>query len=153
MKAKTLLIAATLMAGFSLPTAAEAQPPEPKHDSAQAGWLVDALDTDGDGALSLDEFKLPPRAMGRFKGADADQNGELTLDEITREISASAERKRERAMAMFAAADSDGDGVLTAFEQKMSAFSRMDSNGDGVLTEAELREAHQSRAQRRAMQR
>lgn len=51
--------------------------------------IIKRLDTDGDGTLSLDEFKAgklaqenPERAEAHFKKVDADSNGFVTPDEL-----------------------------------------------------------------------
>jgi Ca2+-binding EF-hand superfamily protein len=42
--------------------------------------IFSLMDADGDGAVSLDEFKAAHERI--FKGMDADRNGLLTLDEM-----------------------------------------------------------------------
>jgi Ca2+-binding EF-hand superfamily protein len=44
--------------------------------------LMVMLDTDGDGALSLEEIQAVHQRM--FKAIDADNNGRLTVEEIQR---------------------------------------------------------------------
>lgn len=62
-----------------------AAPAKPKRDPAQ---LFKAVDKDGDGGISLDEFKAstvgqidPSRVGDVFKKKDADGDGKLTLPE------------------------------------------------------------------------
>ncbi|QLC22579.1 hypothetical protein HFP51_10570 [Parasphingopyxis sp. CP4] len=81
-----------------------------------------AADTDNDGALSRAEFDTlhagrthhrGQRHTGRFDRMDADNNGEISLAEMS-----------ERAMARFDRADADGDGTVTAEERRAMRHAR-----------------------------
>ena len=71
----------------SLSFGEEEAPKEKKAFNPEAAFKK--IDTDGNGSLSLDEFKASPqgqklakKAEARFKKLDADSNGSLSLDEF-----------------------------------------------------------------------
>lgn len=102
----------------------------------QSAELVDwretvflAMDSDGDAALTLDEYMEVQ--LGR--GADPDARG-----------SRYAQRQEAKA-AEFAAMDTDGDGLvsLDVFIAYADAqFSEADTDGDDALSAAEFRSMH-----------
>lgn len=108
------------------------------------------LDTNGDGALTLEE--LQAIGSNRFAQADADGDGVLTRDEL---IARAAERHADRIDRLIERADSDGDGQLTMAELEEARegrtrgrgrnpermFERIDTDGDGAISEAEFEEA------------
>lgn len=107
----------------------------------------DELDADGDGVVSADELPClrcghAKRLFGAaaLKGADADQDGDVTLSEWN---------------AFLATVDADGDGRVSltelrdrihpdreppsvAVEDLDATFDRLDENGDGVVSADEL---------------
>jgi len=90
------------------------------------------LDTNGDGALSAQEFEAG--ALVRFSKADTNQDGKVTAEER----SAQRDAKRQQ---HFAKRDTNQDGVLQASEvQKLPAelFSKLDADKSGGLSPAEL---------------
>jgi len=119
---------------------------------------ISHLDTDGDGLVSLDEFRTPDgRHGGRMlERADLDGDGAVTLEEATQ---ARDERmaqhqndmaKRQAKMASrlqetFAEMDANGDGTVTMEEMRLFAFNRIDENQDGYLSADEFRAAGKSR--------
>jgi len=105
-----------------------------------------AMDKDGDGALTCDEFvgKKKPDAAEKaeqiFKLIDTDADGKVTLKEF---VNRSPE-------ARFKPMDKDGDGKLTwdefkgtrkpeELDQAEQNFKRMDTDGDKCLTLEEFK--------------
>lgn len=138
--AKTLVVMAALVSAGTV----SAQPMDaertPRHDK-----MIERLDRDGDGAIDLDEFQMPPRAWSRFDNADANDDGTLTREELTAQLAKQASEREARAMAMFRESDINGDGAVTDEERKVSAFGKLDQNEDGLVTVEELRNAHAER--------
>ena len=141
--------------------------------------IVDRLDTDGDGAISLTEFTdaAATRAEMRFSRVDQNADGEVTRDEIgpnQREIPEDFDRDAFRACvaeqlgvelpdrpdadARFEEADLDGNGAIdlneavsNATSRAMDRFAELDADGDGLLVSDEIsRPRHRSRALREA---
>lgn len=77
-----MAIAASLSYGQDAPKKEGKQPPDPEK-------MFKKLDTDSNGAVSLDEFKASPRGQKNpdkageiFKKIDADSNGSISLEEF-----------------------------------------------------------------------
>ncbi|MFT5208920.1 MAG: Ca2+-binding EF-hand superfamily protein [Flavobacterium sp.] len=112
--------------------------------------MMRALDTDGDKVLSFEEFQNGPDQ--RFEGADADNDGLLTLDEMQ---SKHAERMAERQLraseqlerigARFTSLDTDASGDLTKEEARRGIFNQLDKNGDGFITKREAKKVRHHR--------
>lgn len=49
----------------------------------RAQWMMDTLDSDGDGALSPAEVENHPHLSQNFATADADSDGKLSSEELT----------------------------------------------------------------------
>ncbi len=102
-------------------------------------------DTDGDGALSLNEFLAArpdrPRGFGNRGGRRGGQSGaDGGQPEISEEEREQRRAEREAAMTeQFGAMDEDGNSVLTADEVQAAQFDRMDRNADMELSADELR--------------
>ncbi len=113
-------------------------------EGRRGGQFPPHLDTDGDGQLSVDEFRGPGDRM--FMDADADGDSRVTLEEMRAHHEQMKARMQERldrqAAAIddhFHSMDTDGDGAVTADEARIAAFQRKDRNGDGFLTTDEMR--------------
>jgi Ca2+-binding EF-hand superfamily protein len=104
------------------------------------------MDTNGDGKVTLAEFKAV--RLGMMMRADANKDGKLTKAELEAGTAAMRQRGGEGAAPkgpgggmMFGMMDANNDGFLTRPEiEKMveRRFGRIDVNGDGSLTTAEL---------------
>jgi hypothetical protein len=86
---------------------------------------VEIVDIDGDGAISLDEF----RAFGSNAFIELDPDADNALDPADLEGLADA--------AAFAAMDADGDGRVSRMEfdaQLLADFRAADQDDDGLLS-------------------
>lgn len=112
---------------------------------AQPGGGIFALDADGNGRVTREEFQVPKerRGPGLFARADADGDGLVTREEIDLAVSAAsserAERMRDHALQKFDEMDADESGAVTPEEATDHAFARIDADGDGAVTEDEAR--------------
>ncbi len=147
MKTRTIVLFATALSGaalLSLPLVAAAQqgPAHGPGDRPTPEERFEALDADGDGRVSEEEFFSAPAA--RF--TDADENGDGFLDiEEARNAG-----RRNQGGPLFARADSNDDGQVTREEFDAGfddLFDTLDSDGDGVITvdEAEAHRAERGR--------
>lgn len=96
------------------------------------------LDTNGDGALTLEELQAGARV--RFEDADTDDNGLLSADELEAHAKS---RAKERAARMISRMDSDNDGQLSQAEltsrrDPARMFDRIDTDNSGAITQAEF---------------
>ena len=98
------------------------------------------LDTNGDGALSLEELQAQGEA--RFSAVDTDGDGALSAEELT---AAAGERAAERTAQMIERLDENGDGALQLEEMPAREgdraermFDRVDADEDGVISEEEF---------------
>lgn len=100
--------------------------------------MMERLDADDDGALSMEEFmQMGPAGMAE---ADSDGDGEISFAEMK----AAWEARREKRMeAMFKRRfDVDGDGKVTVAELKdrqEKRFALLDANNDGSISPEEFR--------------
>ena len=109
------------------------------------------LDTDGDGAISLEE--LQNAGAARFAEKDTDGNGALSLAELA---ATRAAEMADRAAEMIARMDENGDGELQAEEMKPRGrgdnagrmFGHMDADADGLISEEEYDAAGEGRGGR-----
>ena len=116
---------------------------------------IAALVTLGLGGLTytaMAEDERGPGSQARLEAVDANQDGNVTKDEI-------AVHRAER----FAAADANGDNLLSAeefeafaeaeqarrrAERRAKRFAKLDANGDGVITAEEHASAADERMAR-----
>ena len=109
--------------------------------------MMRAMDTDGDGLISFEEFQLPDKRRGadRLEEADTDGDGNISRAEMEAQLNAHLEAVKAKAEARFEQADINDDGFVTPEERKQVAFEMLDINGDGYLSPEELAAAQKSR--------
>lgn len=93
---------------------------------------IDDLDTDGNGAVTAEEFQA--HALARWAASDENHDGKVTEEEIRRKRLLI---KQER----FVVLDRDGSGELERSEMgdlSAEVFSRLDLDASGTLSQAEL---------------
>ncbi|MDR3389308.1 MAG: EF-hand domain-containing protein [Rudaea sp.] len=100
--------------------------------------MLQKMDTNGDGRISLDEYLAA--ATARFKSIDTKNKG--SIDAVDVASSPETTQRDERvAQFMVKRMDTAGNGYVTQDEFLAAAkkrFARMDKNGDGKLTPDEL---------------
>ncbi len=143
-----LAVAATALSFSALAQAPDSAKPEFR--DGRGGGMLQRLDTDGDGLVSLQEFQAAGQA--RFASLDADGDGFISADEFAagrrgpgkaeagKADGPRAEHRAERMQQFreqrFASLDADGDGRVSRAEfdqQHMARFSALDANGNGVI--------------------
>ena len=141
---KTILMAALLSGVVMAAGAVSAQPDQRERPDFAT------LDTNGDGALTLEE--LQARGEARFAQADTDGDGALSAEELTAQANAQTE---DRVARMIERMDENGDGALQADEMKPRGggrnmdrmFDHMDADEDGVLSAEEFAAAQEKMAE------
>ncbi|HYE47465.1 MAG TPA: hypothetical protein VEA44_16995 [Caulobacter sp.] len=115
---------------------------------AQPGKGVGRVDSNGDGKVTLAEFKAA--RAGQLMRMDADKDGKLSKAEFQAGSAARADKAGKAPKGdgsrMFGMVDGNGDGFLDRGELGKMAerrFGRMDADGDGALTPAELQAGRQ----------
>ena len=110
------------------------------------GDRMKAADTDGDGAISQEEFQA--KRAEKFNEFNTDGAG-LTYEQFTAMMEAQKqERKESRQQRMFNHLDANGDGVIDEAEFAAKAdkrFSMLDTDGDGLVSMDEIKAKHASR--------
>ncbi|MEM9631058.1 MAG: calcium-binding protein [Pseudomonadota bacterium] len=97
----------------------------------RAERLFERFDVDKDGVITQAEID-EVRAQD-FATADADGNGEISLEEFKAEF---LNRSNDRMVRAFQFLDADGDGVVTQEEVDVAAnrlFNRLDRDGNGTV--------------------
>lgn len=106
-----------------------------RHGGERAGAMMPSLDladADKNGEITLEEFTKV--ATERFTSADADKNGQLTVAEVSAEIQKM--RNERMATRMIERLDGNGDGTLSAEEAQngqKKIFALLDKNDDGKI--------------------
>jgi len=104
--------------------------------SGKAQRMIEFLDVNGDGAMTLDEIAAEQDRL--FFAADVDGDGKLSVEEFRRR---GAWFQRMRTTTLFDLSDVDGDRTISQDEVKNPSarwFARYDANGDGKLEASEL---------------
>lgn len=121
---------------------------------------IDELDQDGDGRVSpveVERFRVE-----RFRMADVDGDGRVSVDEYADEYAIRLERQieHERAShveqtrARFKSLDKDSDGSVSWEEYRVSgdrAFARFDPNGTGRVAAPEQQDETETEPRRRSV--
>lgn len=104
--------------------------------------VIKHLDDNGDGLVSIDEFKMPKRGpeRHRWEALDSNDDGQLTRAEVQGQVSEQWQR--------FEAMDTNNDDKVTRAEVQAALFSRLDSNADGYLDAGELKQMQDERRHR-----
>jgi Ca2+-binding EF-hand superfamily protein len=100
--------------------------------------MLQKMDTNGDGRVSLDEYLAAANA--HFKSIDSQHKGSVDAADIASSPEATA-RIDHRAQSMVKRLDTAGNGFVTQDEFVAAAqqrFARLDENADGKLTPDEL---------------
>lgn len=136
---KKVVILAALALGTAGTIALAAQDPQAPQRGYGKGAMLERLkaaDANADGLLSRAEAAALPRLAERFDQLDANQDGQVSFDELH------AGRRGKRG-GMMKAADTDGDGKVSKAEMLARAearFERADANKDGFITPDEVRQ-------------
>jgi Ca2+-binding EF-hand superfamily protein len=109
------------------------------------------MDRDGDGMISLEEFRSPRDMLAqRLERADENGDGQVSQSEIERaraSMEARAEarmkQRQEKRDQFFSDSDQDRNGALSEEEIRQGMFARLDTNGDGLLSKREMAQLRQ----------
>jgi Ca2+-binding EF-hand superfamily protein len=138
---RTITLAAlTILPVALLSITTLAQNAAPTTDSRPSFYqhMLQKMDTNGDGRISLDEYLAA--ASARFASIDTQKTGKIDATELANSPGAT-ERAQHRADFLVKRLDKTGNGYVTEDEFVAAAqkrFARMDKRGDGKLTPDEL---------------
>ena len=118
---------------------ATAQEGREKPKRPAVGFLLRALDTNGDGALDASEIAAASASLEKL---DRDGDGKISGKELApkNEVGKKPGAQPQRARFDLAAMDKDGDGKLSKQEvpeRMRERFDRMDRDGDGFIDKEE----------------
>ncbi len=149
---KVLLTASAVAIAASATTLAAERGHGPRSGEHFSMVMLERWDTDGNGAVTLEEFLTSPD--DRFQAADADADGIVTEAELSQIVE---DRGKSRGMRHFERYDKNGDGKVSleevtqlALNQAKRRFNRADADGDGFITAQEASKIGDSRADRHA---
>ena len=97
---------------------------QPPDASDRAKHIMDELDTNGDGVLGADEISKGGKRAQRIRGADADGDGNVTMDELVSDIS-----KKQGKMKQSGQVD---QGVFDLTNMALSSYKDAQSLLDAV---------------------
>lgn len=141
---KKLLVVGGLAAALSAPIAMA------ENHGGKHAERFEKADTNGDGAISLDEVRAADAE--RFSEADTSGDGFLSKEEMTAFRDAKREERREgRRDKRFERLDANEDGLISADEyaaRETKMFDRADANDDGLITLEEMEAAAPKRSGR-----
>ena len=118
------------------------------HHGQEGGQMAEKMfkeaDTNGDGAISMDEFNAIQ--AGHFKRMDANGDGKITRDEMEAGHKKRMGKGTTHLDKRFDAADANHDGGLNREEAKAMPklsmyFDEVDTNKDGKVTREEYFDA------------
>ncbi|MGC6423701.1 MAG: EF-hand domain-containing protein [Lentimonas sp.] len=152
MKIKKLLL--TIAAIALIPALSQAKPQGAKEEKGNGnrGGVIEKLDTDGNGSISVNEAKGP--LAKHFERIDNDSNGEITKQELAKAGMKIRKRKNKGGdpEKYFMKLDTDGNGGISeeeAGERMAERFDDLDADGSGEITIDELRSAAKQRKEER----
>lgn len=141
-----LIAAGGLMALSQQTVACPGKMKGPNDACPTGGGMVQQMDKDGDGAVSLKEFNAFHEE--RFKAMDTNKDGKVTNDELDalhKDMRGQMQSMRHMSFEQhFDAADTNHDGALTKEEAKegmpilYARFDENDANKDGKITKDEV---------------
>ena len=144
------MLTALPVAVLSIATFAQSAAPAPDSRPTFFGHMLEKMDTNGDGRISLDEYLAS--ATARFKGIDTKHTGNIDAAEIAKSPEVT-ERVVRRAASLVTRLDKAGNGYVTKDEFLAAAtrrFARLDKDGNGKLTIDELSAGRRGHGPRQA---